>query len=244
MSAAGHPTPPGPSSPPPTSTPPRVQRSGIGASPANGFATVTGARVQRSSTPAATPGSAAGPDGGVLDPATTSRIQRASGRGASLDSSLRPGLESALGADLGNVNIHADSPLPAEVGAVAFTAVMSTSLPAGTGPTPPQACTRSATNWPTSSNRVAQPRPHLSAGTSIGRQVQGGGQGRNAAGPRQDHVGDRPADGGARRSRWAAATSRPGRAASTERSTSSRTSGRGRTPRTRVARSSAPHSSG
>jgi hypothetical protein len=111
MSAAGHPTPPGPSSPPPTSTPPRVQRSGISASPANGFATVTGARVQRSSTPAATPGSAAGPDSGVLDPATTSRIQRASGRGASLDSSLRPGLESALGADLGNVNIHADSPL-------------------------------------------------------------------------------------------------------------------------------------
>jgi hypothetical protein len=111
MSAAGHPTPPGPSSPPPTSTPPRVQRSGIGASPANGFATVTGARVQRSSTPAATPGSAAGPDGGVLDPATTSRIQRASGRGASLDSSLWPGLESALGADLGNVKIHADSPL-------------------------------------------------------------------------------------------------------------------------------------
>ena len=79
------------------------------------------ARVQRSSTPTATPGSAAGPDGGTLDDATASRIQRASGRGAPLDPSVRPDLESAFGTSFGNVNVHADSPLPAEVGAIAFT---------------------------------------------------------------------------------------------------------------------------
>ena len=78
-------------------------------------------RVQRSSAPVASPGSASGPDGGLLDAGTARRIQRASGRGAPLESSVRPDLESAFGTSFDNVSVHADSPLPAEVGAIAFT---------------------------------------------------------------------------------------------------------------------------
>ncbi len=78
-------------------------------------------RVQRSAAAAPTPGSASGPDGGELDAGTASRIQRASGRGAPLESSVRPDLESAFGTSFDNVSVHADSPLPAEVGAIAFT---------------------------------------------------------------------------------------------------------------------------
>ena len=67
------------------------------------------------------PGAASGPEGGPLDTATAERIQSASGRGAPLDGSIRPAIESAFGADFGGVGIHADSPLPAQVGAIAFT---------------------------------------------------------------------------------------------------------------------------
>jgi hypothetical protein len=82
---------------------------------------LTAARVQRAATATPTPGSASGPDGGALDAGTAQRIQRASGRGAPLESSVRPDLESAFGASFDNVSVHADSPLPAEVGAIAFT---------------------------------------------------------------------------------------------------------------------------
>lgn len=78
-------------------------------------------RVQRSAAAAPTPGSASGPDGGALDAGTARRVQRASGRGAPLESSVRPDLESAFGTSFDNVSVHADSPLPAEVGAIAFT---------------------------------------------------------------------------------------------------------------------------
>ena len=77
--------------------------------------------MQRSSAPVASPGSASGPDGGLLDDATASRIQRASGRGAPLDPSVRPELESEFGTSLDNVRVHVDSPLPADVGGIAFT---------------------------------------------------------------------------------------------------------------------------
>lgn len=79
----------------------------------------TASRIRRSATPV--PGSASGPEGGPLDTDTASRIQRASGRGAPLDAGVRPAIESAFGADFGNVSVHTDSPLAAEVGAIAFT---------------------------------------------------------------------------------------------------------------------------
>ncbi|MEO6123971.1 MAG: DUF4157 domain-containing protein [Ilumatobacteraceae bacterium] len=79
----------------------------------------TASRIRRSNSPVS--GSASGPAGGPLDADTAGRIQRASGRGAPIDTSIRPSLESAFAADFGAVNIHANSPLPAEVGAIAFT---------------------------------------------------------------------------------------------------------------------------
>ena len=76
-------------------------------------------RIRRS--PAMPVSDAAGPDGGVLDGETASRIRRASGTGEQLDGGLRPRLESAFGSDFGNVRIHRSSDLAPAVGASAFT---------------------------------------------------------------------------------------------------------------------------
>jgi hypothetical protein len=96
------------------SSQPTVVSSDAVASTPNGMG-----RIQRAAS--AVPGSASGPDGGVLDDATAGRIKRSRGGGAPLDGAVRPHIESAFGADFGSVRVHADSPLPAEVGAVAFT---------------------------------------------------------------------------------------------------------------------------
>ena len=64
---------------------------------------------------------AAGPDGGPVSHDTAARIRRSSGRGAPIDAAVRPGLEQAFGSSFGDVGIHANSSLPAEVGAIAFT---------------------------------------------------------------------------------------------------------------------------
>ena len=76
-------------------------------------------RIRRSS--AMPVSDAAGPDGGVLDGQTASRIRRASGAGQPLDGGLRPRLESAFGSDFGKVRIHPSSDLAPTVGALAFT---------------------------------------------------------------------------------------------------------------------------
>ena len=101
----------------------RMRRSTVAAAadapPVTAEGRSTVGRIQRSTAP--TPGSASGPEGGPLDLGTASRIRRASGHGDPLDGAVRPAIESAFGADFGNVSIHADSALPAEVGAIAFT---------------------------------------------------------------------------------------------------------------------------
>jgi hypothetical protein len=100
----------------------RVRRSVAASSRRASGSTGTGlaaGRIQRSAS--AEPGSASGAAGGPLDAETAGRIQRASGRGAPLDGAIRPAVESAFGVDFGNVSVHAESPLPAQVGAIAFT---------------------------------------------------------------------------------------------------------------------------
>lgn len=66
----------------------------------------------------------AGPDGGIVDPETTSRIRRATGHGRPLDGPVRRSMEGAFGTDLGHVRLHTGSEadrLNDRVGAEAFT---------------------------------------------------------------------------------------------------------------------------
>lgn len=86
--------------------------------PADEHSTATVARVPISRIARS---SAAGREGGALDQSTESRIRRSSGSGRALDSQMRGEFESAMGADLGSVRIHADSELAPEIGAQAFT---------------------------------------------------------------------------------------------------------------------------
>ncbi len=76
-----------------------------------------GTKIARSTAPSA----AAGPAGGEVESSIESRIQRASGGGDTLDGDTRSRFEGAMGTDLGNVRIHANSGLAPQIGAHAFT---------------------------------------------------------------------------------------------------------------------------
>jgi hypothetical protein len=78
----------------------RAQRSAVVSSPDDGASTPVASirRAMRSG----------GSGGDAIDAGTASRIQRARGGGRSLDPGVREPMESAFGADLGDVRIHTD----------------------------------------------------------------------------------------------------------------------------------------
>lgn len=93
----------------------RVRRSGVVAE-SRAERHVPAGRVARS--PRADAG---GPNGGVLDSATSDRIRRSSGGGRPLGGAHRANLENAFGADFSAVRIHQDSSVAPDLGAAAFT---------------------------------------------------------------------------------------------------------------------------